>query len=322
MNIEDRDGLRVAVAGTEEALAHDWRAAPPAADVVRVKRPDRARWPELERAGFVVKPGWVNWRAPLGASEEEYLAALPASERRNFRLGRRFAEEQDVEVVVRDGLTAHELDAFLTVYDAQIAAMPHGVAYARRQQEQLWERRAEHVAVYAHRGGTLVAGCLCLVRPAESVLQLRFAAAAPQERQARLQRALYLAAMRAARERRLAVMSLGNDPSLYGHVAGTGLFRFKARSGFTPTPSHLVDPGVGGDEADLFLGLRGLSDPSLLLAYSAPDPAAPLRLLVLTDDGAARAADAPGPDVTQYRADFLAGVALHPVRPAVGDRSR
>ncbi|MFF8413028.1 GNAT family N-acetyltransferase [Streptomyces omiyaensis] len=320
MNIEDKNGLRIAMVDADEALARDWRADPSAADVVRVRRPDPVHWPELERAGFVVKPGWVNWRASLGASEEAYLAGLPATERRNFRLGRRFAEGGDVSVVVRDGLTAPELDAFLAVYDAQIATMPHGVAYARHQQERLWQGRADYVAVYAYRGDDMVAGCLCLLRPEESVLQLRFAAAAPLEREARLQRALYLAAMRAARERGLTVMSLGNDPSLYGHVAGTGLFRFKARSGFTPVASHLVDPAVGGDEADLLLGLRGLSDPSLLLAYSGTDVTAPLRLLVLTDDGTPEGGT-PAPNLAPYRADFLAGVALHPVRPALSPQS-
>lgn len=305
MRIDDQEGLRVAVVDPDEALNRRWAAQPPPVDLVRVSRPDPQLWPSLEEAGFVVKPAWVNWRAQLRPTEAEFLAALPGSERRNIRLGQRFVAEHDISVVVQEGISSGTLTAFLALYDDQIARMRNGVGYARRVEKQLRLQSADYLAVYAYQGTTMVGACLCRVRESQSMLQLRFAAAAPMERHGRVQRAVYLAAFQAARERGLTVMSLGNDPSLYGHIVSTGLFRFKSRLGFTPAPARMVDPKFGGDEADLVLRLTTLSDPSLLLGYATPDPEGPLRAVVLSG-----AADT---DIRPYRTAALAGIVTQTV---------
>jgi len=107
----------------------------------------------------------------------------------------------------------------------------------------------------------------------------------------------------------LETLSLGNDTSLYGHITSPGLYEFKKRLGFAPWPSATVDPGLGGDEADRFVSLRALTDPSLLLAYDAGFGTADvvrenrpqrLRLHIL--------ASGDHVDLAPYRADFLSGV--------------
>jgi hypothetical protein len=82
---------------------------------------------------------------------------------------------------------------------------------------------------------------------------------------------MYTAAFDAARDQGLRWVSLGNDPTLFGHTVAPGLFGFKARLGFVPIPTQALFPGTAGDEAELVVHLRRLADPSLSIAYGATE---------------------------------------------------
>ncbi|AZM56971.1 GNAT family N-acetyltransferase [Streptomyces sp. WAC 01529] len=305
MDVVDRYGLTVAELTTEEALdvTGPWRG--PAVDLLRVVDPHPDDRTALTAAGFAVKPSWVNWVAPLRDSEAAFLGALGANERRKVRRGLDLAASSGLSVRVRPELEEGPLEEFLGVYEAQVAGMRNGLNLARAEQRTLLERSGSHIGVYAYEGGRMVGGCICWVRAEDSLLQLRYVATAAVDQRGALTRAVYMAAFQAGRELGCARMSLGNDTSLYGHVTSPGLYGFKKRLGFTPLPSGTVDPGAGGDEADRFVSLRALTDPSLLLAHdtgSGTDDSRGLRLHVL--------ASRDDVDVAPYRADFLSGVTV------------
>ncbi|MGW6856685.1 GNAT family N-acetyltransferase [Streptomyces xanthophaeus] len=308
MDIVDRYGLTVAELTTEEALdaRGPWRG--PDVDLLRVVDPQPHDRAALAEAGFAVKPGWVNWVAPLGDSESAFLAALGANERRKVRRGLDLVASAGLSVQVRPDLDEGRLEEFLGVYEAQVAGMRNGLNLARGEQRTLLERSGSHLGVYAYEAGRMVGGCICWVRAEDSLLQLRYVATAAIDQRGALTRALYMAAFQAGRELGCTRMSLGNDTSLYGHVTSPGLYEFKKRLGFTPLPSGTVDPGARGDEADRFVSLRALTDPSLLLAYDAAPgtDGSRLRLHVL--------ASRDDVDVAPYRADFLSGVTVTLIR--------
>ncbi|GHF35936.1 hypothetical protein GCM10018790_12400 [Kitasatospora xanthocidica] len=294
MEIAEQDHLVVASVDLDEAGARAWEGTGRPVDVVRLL--DSADVPQevLSRLGFVARPRWLNWCAPVAASEEEFAAGLSGAERRNIRLGRRFVAENGLRLEVRPSLTAEFTDDFLVVYDRQIADMPRGKNFARRHRDRLLAAADEHVSVGLWEGDSLLAGSIWWRRPALSVLQMRFSAASPGARSGRALRVLYAEAMAYAREHALTYVSLGNDPALFGHVVQPGLFTFKNRMGFTPVPSELLDPSLGGEFADRILSLRALPDPSLLVTWGGHrgrPPAWPdaVRggvhdLLVLTED--------------------------------------
>jgi predicted N-acetyltransferase YhbS len=308
--VETRDinGLMVGMATIAEALGIDRETAD--LDVVRVVDPAPDSWRELRAAGFAVKPSWVTWLSPTLDSQESFLDRLSVNERRNVRLGLRFVEEQGIALRTVSPLAPAELDTFLDLYDRQISGMRHGVGYARQQREELLSQRDRYLLVEASLGDEVLGGCLCWLRPEVSTLQIRFVTTAPSSRQHRLVRAMYMRACALARELGYDQVSLGSDPTLYGHIAKPGLFSFKARLGFVPVPATLFGSDDDPDEADLVLRLGTLSDPSLLLSYHLTDdsdPAtattsSPLRLDVLAND-----ADT---DLNPYRAPFLADVGL------------
>ncbi|MFE0774890.1 GNAT family N-acetyltransferase [Streptomyces sp. NPDC058861] len=309
MDIVDRYGLAVAELTVEEALAADgpWRG--PDVDLLRVldfHPGDRGR---LAAAGFVVKPGWVNRVAPLRDSEDDFLKTLSANGRRKVRRGLDLAASAGLRTEVRPEPEEGQLEEFLGVYEKQVAGLRNGVNLARGEQRALLDRPGSHIGVFAYEGSRRVGGCVCRVRAEDSLLQLRYVATADVEQRGSLTRALYMATFRAGRGLGCARMSLGNDTSLYGHVTSPGLYEFKKRLGFTPLPSEAVDPGLGGDEADRFVSLRALTDPSLLLAHDGGSDASDgaredrprrLRLHVL--------ASRDDVDLTPYRSDFLGGV--------------
>ncbi|MFC8273647.1 GNAT family N-acetyltransferase [Streptomyces sp. NPDC057271] len=308
MDIVDRYGLTVAELTAEEALASSgpWRG--PDVDLLRVVDPQPSDQARLTAAGFIVKPGWVNWVAPLRASEAEFLGALSSNERRKVRRGLELAASAGLRVEVRSELEEGPLEEFLGVYEKQVADMRNGVNLARGEQQSLLEQSGSHIGVFAYEGSRMVGGCVCRVRADGSLLQLRYVATADVDQRGSLTRALYMAAFQAGRDLSCDRMSLGNDTSLYGHITSPGLYEFKKRLGFTPLPSEAVDPALGGDEADRFVSLRALTDPSLLLAHDAgfgtldgvPNRTQGLRLHIL--------ASGEDVDLAPYRADFLSGV--------------
>ncbi|MFV0133842.1 GNAT family N-acetyltransferase [Streptomyces sp. HMX87] len=268
---DDRSGVTIAQVSIDEALGRDWSDPSLDIDIVKVRLTALEHRRELEAAGFLVKPAWVNWVAPLLASEPEFLSRLPLKERQSVRQAARRAEENGIKLVVLPEVTGHDLRDFLALYDRQVARMDRGVNYARRQQRQLLRHPDKLLAVHAYAGDRLVGGCLGWLRLDQSMVQLRFSAVEEGARQGMLSRVLYMAALEAARRRRLTWASLGNDPSLFGHTAQPGLFRFKARLGFRPIPTQAVPPRVTGDEAELILRMRGLAEPSISLAYDGDE---------------------------------------------------
>ncbi|WP_052397100.1 GNAT family N-acetyltransferase [Streptomyces sp. NRRL F-5123] len=297
METVEQDALVIGLVGADEVEELLARPALPALDVIRIADGDgRPGAVELPPPGFVARPAWVNWVARAGAGEEEWLAGLSGGERRRVRVARRFAEREGLDVRVREGLDPEFLDAFLSVYDAQIAAMPRGRNFARRHADRLLAARGELLTVAAYAGPDLVAGSIWWVRPRESVLQMRFSAATAASRAGGSLRVVYAAAFQAARERELAYLSLGNDPSLFGHVVQVGLYAFKSRLGFVPVPSGALDPHLHYEFVDAFVSLRSLENPSLVLPWGpyrgrplpwpgtlAEAEASPLPPLELTD---------------------------------------
>ncbi|MFI7288288.1 GNAT family N-acetyltransferase [Streptomyces anulatus] len=267
MEIAEQDGVVVATVDREEAERHAWRDAEASVDIVRLAESESLDETALAGLGFVPRPRWINWCALVRESATEFEAALPGTERRNARLGRRFVQEEGLRVSVRVGLTEELVDEFLTVYDRQIEAMPRGKNYARRWRDRLLDAAGEHVGVSVHHGTRMIVGSLWWIRTEQSVLQMRFSAASPDARASRVMRVAYLEAFQFARESGLAFASLGNDPSLFGHVVQPGLFTFKSRLGFTPVPSQVLDPRLAGEYADRFLTLRSLSDPALVVTW-------------------------------------------------------
>ena len=178
------------------------------------------------------------------------------------------------------------IERFLELYDQQIDRMVNGVGYARKLARQIRDQRAGLLGVFAHDGDALVGGCLNWRDPARSQVRMRFSAVEPGGRQGGLVRALYLRAFQAARELGYPTMSLGVDPSLYGHTVQPGLLTFKSRLGFVPGPAAPTVPGRSGDEADLYRRLGPLADPAVVLAHPAGAAGGDglLRAVVLSPD--------------------------------------
>ncbi|MEU5910869.1 GNAT family N-acetyltransferase [Micromonospora sp. NPDC047527] len=297
---------------TQEALDRRWADD---ADVVVVTDPPREQWANLQAAGFRIKPRWVTWGRRTPADQEEFLAGLSKAERRNFRDVQRHVDAQGLTIEVHARLTPQLFAEFLAVYDAQIAAMPHGLP-AAHSVVATEAGLADFFLVSARSGDELIAGVVCRVAATDEAMRVAFSAARPQVRDAMISRALYLAAFEEARRRDFAWISLGTDPTLYGHIAQAGLFTFKSRLGFVPVPLHHLDPDDDGcDEAELVLSTERLSEPAMSLCYARPPDrlatwAAPLpmRLDVLSP--------AHGLDLRPYRASFVTETVVAP--PAAG----
>lgn len=269
MEIVEKDDLVIALVERDEI---DGRPLPPPPgapeiDVLRLVDSEKLDEATLDRLGFVARPEWINWVAPVGGSQAEFLAGLSRAGRSNVVASQRALDGAGLRVEVCDGLGEAFFEEFLGLYDAQVARMPRGRNFARRWKDRLLEARSEMVTVAAYSATGMAAGAIWWVRAPESMLQLRFSAVSEDRRVATTVRALYLHALQAARQRGLRHASLGNDPALFGHVVQPGLYTFKARFGFTPIPSVPVDPRLWGEFADRFLTLRRLADPSLVVTW-------------------------------------------------------
>ncbi|MEH1164840.1 ATP-grasp domain-containing protein [Micromonospora sp. CPCC 205539] len=313
----DYYGVRRLVVTAQEALARRWADEADDTDLVVVADPAREHWAALEAAGFRIKPRWVTWGRRTPASDADFLAELSKAERRNFRDALRYVDSDGLTIQVHDRLSPELFTEFLAVYDQQIAAMPHGLpaAHAVTATEA---GLADFFLVSARSGDGLVAGVVCRVAPRDEAMRVAFSAARPQARTGMISRALYLAAFAETRRRGIPWVSLGTDPTLYGHIAQAGLLTFKSRLGFVPVPLHHLDPDDDGcDEAELVLSTRRLSEPALSLCYARPpdrlatwaDPL-PMRLDVLSP--------AQGLDLRPYRAPFVTETVVAPPGVAPG----
>jgi hypothetical protein len=302
VEVAEYHGVPIAFATVEEAVAGEWKAVGDQVDVVRVERPPAADWPELRRAGFVPKPQFVTWIAEARASEEEYLGALPKRERQKIRGARRQLRLESLTVEVC-AVEERLFDVFLVLYEQQIAEMRHGVAVAREERELVLADAASYFAICARRDAALVGCCIAQRDEAKDTVRVRFSAVDGRFRESNLARVLYMEAAERTRTLGHRWFSLGKDRNLYGHLATPGLYRFKSHLGLVPHASHLVDPAIGYDQADLILRLGELGDPTLVLGYVDDAPSHRLRLDVFSAQPEAR--------LDPYRAPFLCGSSLH-----------
>jgi hypothetical protein len=319
MILKPAAGLPLAVVDVREALEGDWERHRHEVDVVRVQDPPPERWADLAAAGFAPKPQVVVWRAATAASDEAFLERLTTRDRRNVFVARRRGLAAGLRFDVRP-VSPALLEAFLPLYERQIAEMRHGWPVAARHRERILAEGERYFAVCAWEGADLAGACISLQSPDRDEVRGRFGAVAARHHATGLTRLLYMELIGEARRRGFTWVSLGSDPNLYGHLAKPGLFGFKSRLGFVPVPSHLVDPGSGSDQADRIVGLRALGDPSFVLAYApgpggGPERGPALRLEMFSSTGDL--------DLRPYSPAHLAGVRLHRLgEPAPGTIAR
>lgn len=268
MDIVDRYGLTLALVEPGELADQPWLRADRPVDVVRLPDPPAARWAELAERGFVHKPSVLTWLSALGPDEDTHLAGLHRTVRRSVRTARRETAAAGLREVVEDPVTPASLDRFFALYGARVSEMRHGVPFALDYRDAVLHGPRRFFGVFAYQGDELAGGVLLLECPSVDLLVLRFSAVSARWRRSSLARPLYLAAMRAGRERGYGRVSMGNEPNLLGHLTQPGLLLFKAGMGFRPVPSQECADPQGGDEADLVLRLGTLSDPTLILGYA------------------------------------------------------
>jgi GNAT superfamily N-acetyltransferase len=303
VDVQDQFGVAVAECDAAGALDHDWASERGRVDVVRVVSPAPPTWEALEAAGFVRKPSLLTWAAPVGADRDAFLGRLRPTGRRSAVVASRRIDALGIQCRLRQPLEAGELDDFLALYERCVVEKRHALPAAVWHRDLMLEQ-PEHFAVYAYQGGALAGGCIAVECPGEDAVRLRFSAVEPAARWPGLARVLYLHAVDVAREKGYGWATLGNDPNLYGHLVEAGLFAFKCHMGFVPVPSQAFPPGAGYDEADLFVSLAALGNPTLVLGYIGADPRA-LRPELFSHS--------PATDTRPFRTRFLAAPRLHVV---------
>lgn len=301
MERKDVVGVPIIFTDADEALRTDWLPYRQEADVVRIVWPPRERWPEIVAAGFLVKPDRVTWVAESGSDDADFLSRLDRKERQTVRAARRRCADAGLRMRT-ETVEPSMFEAFLELYDRQVAGMRHGLDAARMHRERMLSRADDYLAVNCYdTDGKLVGGCIGQVDPAQSLFRLRFSAVDGPMRHFSLARVLYLQAIGVVRERGIKRVSLGNDPNLYGHVARPGLFCFKVALGFTAVPSRTICADDGEDHADLVVGLRALDDPAFLLSYDGDQDKLRMDLFTSRD----------GIDLRPLRAPFVSVTRMH-----------
>ncbi|MCT2589966.1 GNAT family N-acetyltransferase [Streptomyces sp. N2-109] len=279
MEVVDRYGLALALIEARELADEPWLGADRPVDVVRVPDPPAASWAELAERGFVHKPSVLTWVSALGPDEDTHLAGLNRTARRSVRCARREAAAAGLREVVEDPVTPDSLDRFFALYQDRVSEMRFGVPFALDYRDVVLHGPRKFFGVFSYEGDEMAGGVLLLECPAVDLVVLRFSAVSARWRRSSLARPLYLAAMRAGRERGYSRASMGNEPNLLGHLTQPGLLRFKTALGFRAVPSQECADPQGGDEADLVLRLDALNDPTLILGYAGPAAGRPGRSL-------------------------------------------
>jgi hypothetical protein len=302
MTLIDYHGVAMLMLDADEALDGRWRARSGPAEVVRVERPPVECWPQLRARGFLPKPQWIMWLADVCADEETFIAKLSSGERQKIRLARHKLGEEGLRLDIRP-VDAALFDEFLVLYEDSLARMPHGVSVARGERETLLADRDRYFAICVADRSRLVGCCLAQRLPDADLVRVRFSAADLPHRDDSLARVLYLEAAQLTRSLRHRTFSLGKDRNLYGHIAQTGLLRFKRQLGFEPNPSHHIDPSIGYDQADLVVDTGALADPAMLLGYVDDIPNGRLRLEVFSRTD--------GVDLRPFATKFAHGMRVH-----------
>ena len=316
MRIETSHGLITCMTDPDEAVSTDWTSWRDQVDLVKVIDPDRSCWPALHRAGFRMHPAWITWLAPVGASEDDFLARLSRKERTAIRAAQRGVAERGVEFRVTAPVTAAAFDAFLSLYEDQIETMEQGIPFARLERDGILARAGDHFTVEAWAAEGLVACCVCRIDRDVSTVVIRFASFARDARRHNVVRPMCMAVFETIRRLGFGMVSLGSDPALYGHIGQPELFTFKSGLRFTPVPSRRLGWIDDPDEATLLLRLDGLTDPSLLVSYLF-QPGAPLGEVPPTVDPPLQldAFTSGHLDLSRYRAPFLASLSMRRIPP-------
>lgn len=313
MTIIDYHGVAMLVLETDEALDGRWGAQSRLAEVVRIERPPVESWPQLRAMGFLPKPQWITWLADVCEDEETFIARLSSGERQRIRLARHKLGEEGLRLDVRS-VDAALFDEFLVLYEDSLTRMRHAVSVARGERDAIMADSHRYVAVCVTDGSSLVGCCLAQRLPDADLVRVRFSAADLPNRENSLARVLYLEAARVTRSFGHRTFSLGRDRNLYGHIAQTGLLRFKRGLGFEPNPTHHVDPAVGYDQADLVVGTGALADPAMLLGYVGDVPDGRLRLEAFSGTD--------GVDLRPFATKFAFGMRVHRLPGEVADPVR
>lgn len=178
---------------------------------------DAAQWPRLAEpvlaAGVPVELRVLHAEAPLGderfrqvnelawhgtaldRSEEELLAGLHPTVRRNLRASERAGVGVSLGDGVEDVRAFHELHRLTRKHKYRLLAQP--LAFFERLQERFAPSGGLFVAL-AHHEGDVIAGILCIRW--NDVLYYKFAASRPERLQVRPSEALASACLRTGRE--------------------------------------------------------------------------------------------------------------------------
>jgi hypothetical protein len=265
MKMTDENGLAVLVAEPNDVPRQVWLSHGGRADLVTVQEPAEESLVDLQAAGFIHKPAAITWLAPLCASEEAFLRRARRTTRAEIRKARDAVD--GMQLLVRHGPAAQELDEFLSLYTRQLGAMRNGIPHAVRKRTEILDNPKRFFAILARAGTALAGGCICEVYPQWSAIRLRYSGVDESWRDG-LSRVLYCAAMQVGRDASMEWVTLGNDTNLYGNTVQPSLLRFKTTFGFDPVPSQDFHDLAGYDRADRVLSLAHLADPTVVLGYA------------------------------------------------------
>jgi GNAT superfamily N-acetyltransferase len=267
VKIKNYLGFRIAKCDVDEALAGQWREGQDDIDVVRVSRPAVDAWPELRRAGFILKPKLIRWYASVGADAGAYRSVLSRKDRWNLRNAERNAERAGLTGEVVSPVGQQLMDEFLALYKERIAEMRRGLDIAGDIRDDVVDNDSFRAIVMRAPDGSLAGAVIGRVPAADGAFRVNISAVTEKWRRASLTRVMYARAADTARDLGLPRISAGTDPNVFGLIAEPGLYSFKARLGFRPTAPQRYLPEEAEHEADLVLRLDQLSDPTLIAGY-------------------------------------------------------
>lgn len=244
----DDSHLRVLELSTTQPLPAA-SEVPPGVHLIRITGGVAGEREVWEERGFRVRPAWVAWIARPRRSREEYLRSLPRKVRQDT--GRALARAQALQLEVVSPVRAGDLAEFLALYRSGLSGMAHGFDYASEVAGSIVDD-PHHVLLRARAGDRLEGGLIGQAVPG-LIFKFRFSAVTARARRDSLARVLYLRGFDLARDRGLGVVSMGNDPNLYGGDIRPGLFAFKCRLGFRCVAAAQTSSARDGDVAERWL---------------------------------------------------------------------
>lgn len=218
--------------------------------------------------GFAAKPTWISWVARVSDGVGTLLASQSSRERRRSRKAQEAFTGLDIRV--HEEIDPDLYDRWLAIYTSMVDGMEHGLNIAADSRDDILKPGSRHLMATVERDGELVGGWVMFDVPRHDMFRMRFAAFEPTLRELGAARSAILLTADWTRDRKRALLSLGNDINFYSNVLKPGLLHFKTRLGFHPTPTNLLPPDVGEMVFELVECLDGVSP--LALAYIDDDP--------------------------------------------------